>query len=69
MGAQTGDSVVLQGDFNETCKTIGRRNGLPDMNLNGGLLLDFCASHSLTTVYGQRCMDTIFEHKAVYTSM
>lgn len=46
-----------------SCRSLIWRNGLPDLNPTGVLLLALCVNHSLSIV------KTMFEHKGVYKCM
>lgn len=55
LDAASHDSVVLLGDFTshvysdiEIRGVVTVKKGLPDLNVTGVLLLDFCGNHSLS---------------------
>lgn len=66
-GASSGDFIVLLGDFNtymgndsETSEGVTGRNSVPDLNLSGVPLLNFCAKSVFSI------MNTMFELRGVH---
>ena len=59
--APTKDYAIPLGDFNTHVgsNSVTWRSVIPDLNSSGVLLLDFCASHSLSIT------NTMFKHKSV----